>query len=82
MIEIENTIGNGLGKGAFLDGHDFGSGAGNIFIYVNDPAPILERTMQLWDDRARANLRAAYREIKGEKYTILWPHTLKEFELI
>jgi hypothetical protein len=82
LIEIENMVGNGLGKGAFLDGHDFGSGAGNIFIYMNDPGPIFEKAMQLLDDRARAELRAAYREIKGEKYTILWPPTLKEFELI
>ena len=73
---------DGLGKGAFLDGHDFGSGAGNIFIYVNDPGPIFDKAMQLLDDRARAELRAGYRELDGEEYEVLWPHTLKAFELI
>jgi len=82
LIEIENAIGNGLGKGAFLDGHDFGSGEGDIFIHTDEPNPTFQKALQLLDEATRNKLRSAYRELKGEKYTVLWPPSLKEFKLM
>ena len=59
---------------AKVDGHDVGSGERNIFIFTSDPAatfhqarPVLEREYQL------ESVTAAYREVEGEQFTVIWP---------
>ena len=74
MVALEDDLAEELGDSADVDGHDFGSGTGNIFIFTSDPAvtfqrvrPVLERTEQL------QAVTAAYREVEGERYTVIWP---------
>ena len=74
MVAMENELTEELGDSADVDGHDFGSGETNIFIFTSDPAatfhrvrPVLKRTQQL------QAVTAAYREADGEHYTVLWP---------
>ena len=73
-----------LGDSADVDGHDVGSGETNIFIYTSDPAatfhqarPVLARRQQL------QSVTAAYRDVEGETFTVIWPEgSPKEFRVI
>ena len=74
MIALEDDLSAQLGDSADVDGHDCGSGEANIFIFTTDPAatfqrmrPVLERARQL------QAVTAAYREVDGERYTVIWP---------
>jgi hypothetical protein len=66
-----------------VDGHDMGSGEINIFIFTNTPGETFRRIRPLLGEHGpRAEYRAAYREVRGDSYTILWPEDLTEFEVI
>src|SRR5262249_16812122 len=83
-IALERALTEVLGDSAAVDGHDIGSGEGNIFICTSDPAttflrakPVLERRQCL------ENVTAAYRQVDGEEYTVIWPEgTSTEFRVI
>ena len=66
-----------------VDGHDMGSGEMNIFIYTNTPVKTFERIRPLIGEHGpRPDYRAAYREVRGEDYTIVWPTDLQEFGVV
>jgi len=74
MIALEKDLTEQLGDSADVDGHDCGSGETNIFIFTLDPTatfqrvkPVLERTRHL------QAVTAAYREVDGDQYTVIWP---------
>ena len=74
MVALEDDLTEELGDSADVDGHDAGSGETNIFIFTSDPAatfhrvrPVLERTQRL------QAVTAAYREVEGERHTVIWP---------
>ena len=74
MIALEHELGQQVGGSADVDGHDCGCGETNIFIFTPDPAgtfqrvsPVLERAQQL------QAVTAAYREVDGERYIVIWP---------
>jgi|SRR5688572_11656416 len=74
MVALEDELIEALGDAADVDGHDIGSGETNIFILTADPVaafglakPVLERTRRLRE------VTAAYREAKGDRYTVIWP---------
>ena len=74
LVALEDELTEELGDSADVDGHDFGSGTGNIFIFTSDPAvtfqqvrPVLERRQEL------QAVTAAFREVEGEHYTVIWP---------
>ena len=74
MIALEDELSEQLGDVADVDGHDCGSGETNIFIFTPDPAatfqrmrPVLERARQL------KAVTVAFREVDGERYTVIWP---------
>jgi hypothetical protein len=78
MVALEDDLTEELGDSADVDGHDCGSGEANIFIFTSDPAatfqrirPVLERTAHL------QSVTAAYREVDGERYTVIWPEGLR-----
>ncbi|MCR1162150.1 hypothetical protein NEK97_11815 [Paenarthrobacter sp. UW852] len=57
-----------------VDGHDFGSGEMNIFVYTERPMEAFEDVMTLLSSRSRwSDARAAYRPIDAEEFVILWP---------
>ena len=79
MIALEDELAEELGDSADIDGHDVGSGETNIFILTSDPVatfcrmkPVLERTRHL------QAVTVAYREVKGERYTVIWPEGSQE----
>ena len=74
MIALEVLLTKALGSAAEVDGHDCGSGEMNLFIHTDEP----EKTFQLIRDVVAnwdffPNLVAAYRELAGEQYSVLWP---------
>jgi hypothetical protein len=82
-VALEDELIEELGDAADVDGHDVGSGETNIFIFTSDPAatfhrarPVLERRQQL------QAVTAAYREVEGEQFTVLWPEgSRREFSV-
>jgi hypothetical protein len=79
MVALEDELTEQFGDSAEVDGHDLGSGESNIFIFTSDPAatfqrarPVLERRQQL------DSVTAAYREVGGEQFTVIWPEDSRE----
>jgi hypothetical protein len=77
VVAIEDEFIELLGQPA-VDGHDIGMGECNIFIFTDDPnatftavKPVLRRNGHL------KTIKAAYRDVEGEDYTILWPRNFK-----
>jgi hypothetical protein len=74
MITLEEQLTKALGSSAEVDGHDSGSGEMNIFIHTDEPEKTFKRIRDVVAKREFfPNLVAAYRELSGEEYTILWP---------
>jgi hypothetical protein len=74
LIAVEQRLGDALGGGAAIDGHDMGSGEMNIFIETDRPAETFDDVQAcLGQDPLSTNLRAAYRASSGDEYTVLWP---------
>ena len=83
MIEIEDVLINGLSEESDVDGHDFGSGEMNIFIYTDNPTKTFAEIKSLIGSQDHwTDARVAYREIEKDDYTILWPKDLLEFKLL
>lgn len=74
MVALENELIQELGDSADVDGHDCGSDETNIFILTSDPAATFQRVRPVLERAAYLNsVMAAYREVEGEPYTVLWP---------
>ncbi|MGH7994659.1 MAG: hypothetical protein ACREDQ_14145, partial [Limisphaerales bacterium] len=74
MIALEDELIEKLGESAKVDGHDCGSSEMNIFIHTNEPEKSFERIRPVVAKRKLTeNLVAAYRELEGEDYIVIWP---------
>jgi len=74
MIALENELIEKLGSSAKVDGHDCGSSEMNIFIHTDEPKQVFEMIQTVVTKRRLGgNLVAAYREMAGEDYTVIWP---------
>lgn len=83
MIAIEDKLIENLSKGSKVDGHDAGSGEVNIFILTDDPALTFSEAKDILGNSDRwMSVRAAYREITKDHYTILWPEDLTDFDVV
>ncbi len=82
MIELENCIIAGLENFGEVDGHDMGMGKMNIFVRTDHPKLAFERIKLLVGTRDfMPELKAAFRDVGKDNYTILHPHDLARFEL-
>jgi len=82
MVEAENRIEEALKGIASVDGHDSGSGEGNIFIHTKTPETDVQTALDCLEEHVRDEAKAAYREIEGESFVILRPPGLKEFRVL
>ena len=74
MIALEQQLIELLGSSAKVDGHDCGSGEMNIFIHTDAPENTFERIRGVLAERELfLKLVAAFRELKGDEYSVLWP---------
>ena len=82
LVRMEDGVSGVLGHLATVDGHDFGSGEMNIFIGTDHPALAFSEAQTTLSHHQRwAEVRAAYREPPGDRYTVLWPTGLVEFSI-
>ena len=74
MIALEDELIEKLGTSAKFDGHVSGSGEMNIFIHTDEPKKVFGMIRPVMGKRRLVeNLVAAYREMAGEDYTVVWP---------
>ena len=82
LVSFEELLRQQLGGRAVVDGHDFGSGEFNIFILTNDArltfrlAAEIARTQGLFDA-----IRAGYRAIDADDFSVLWPPESGNFSI-
>jgi hypothetical protein len=82
LIELEETIIKGLGNLGKVDGHDAGSGQMNIFIFTDQPQSASGRVKQILGTKDfMPDLKAAFRMIGKDEFTILHPATLTQFAI-
>ncbi len=82
LMELEKALEGALGASAEVDGHDFGTGQMNVFIYTDTPDLAFAKAQASLGGTANWNqVRAAYREVTGEDYQVLWPLGLTTFEV-
>lgn len=74
MIAFEDRLIACMPKTCDVDGHDIGSGTINFFVYTDAPEAA-HRTFRkyLGTNAVERRLRIAYRTVKGETFTNLWP---------
>ncbi|MEA3211932.1 MAG: hypothetical protein QOE70_4989 [Chthoniobacter sp.] len=73
-VALEDDLIQELGDSADVDGHDVGSGETNIFIFTSDPAATFLRARTVLQRRQQLkSVVAAYREVEGEQFTVIWP---------
>lgn len=72
-----------LGSGVNVDGHDMGAGVVNVFVLTADPVGSFKRAQPVIAvfPELDAKLRAAFRNLAGDDYSILWPPELTRFKL-
>ena len=73
LVELEDMLRYELGDSGLVDGHDFGSGQMNIFILTASPRATFEVVKATLAPTRLTKLKAAYRSLATESYTILWP---------
>lgn len=82
MVEFEEAIMESLGNLGVVDGHDAGSGEMNIFILTDYPTRAFERIKELLGTRDfLADLKAAFRVVGKDEFTILQPADLTSFAI-
>ena len=82
MIEIEETIIRGIGPLGKVDGHDAGSGEMNIFIFTDEPQVAFDRIKSVLGTRDfMPDLKAAFRQIGSDNFTIVHPEGLAHFSI-
>jgi hypothetical protein len=82
LTAFEEALTNSLSATDEVDGHDFGSGEFNIFIRTNNPTKAFEAAEKIRQKELPDRIpSAAYREIDGEDFVILWPPELKSFSV-
>lgn len=67
LIEIEEKIENLVGSSHEVDGHDFGSGEMNIFIYTDNPNGDFELIKSTLIANVENTMKVAFREVEGER---------------
>jgi hypothetical protein len=82
MIELEERIIEDLGDVGEVDGHDAGSGEMNIFVLTNRPKLAFERVKNVVrTSDLMPVLKAAYREVGEDEFSILHPEGLNRFSV-
>jgi hypothetical protein len=83
IVNIEDLLIAKLKGQSEVDGHDFGSGEANSFIYTDDPHRTLNQIRSiLADHQFWPSTVIAFRETQGTDYTFLWPEGTTEFKVL
>ena len=78
LVALEDRLISDLGSSADVDGHDFGSGEANIFIFTSEPEMTFYRVYgRLQQDGRLQSVIAAHRPVDDSNYTVIWPKDSK-----
>lgn len=82
LIELEDNIIAGLSNLGKVDGHDMGVGEMNIFIRTDHPKVAFDRIKVLLGTQDfMPDLKAAYRDVGRDNFTVLYPTGLEHFSI-
>jgi hypothetical protein len=82
MIELENSIITELENLGEVDGHDMGNSEMNIFVRTDNPTLAFEKIKLLIGMKDfMPELKAAFRDVGEDNFTILHPSGLTHFEI-
>jgi hypothetical protein len=82
LIELEDSIIAGIGTLGEVDGHDMGLGVMNIFVRTDHPTLAFQQMQSLLVTKDfMPDVKAAYRDVGQDNYTILYPVGLSHFAL-
>lgn len=81
LVDFENHLIREVEGIAEIDGHDIGVGELNIFVLTDDIDSTIKRIEPLFENEIKKTLKAAYREVDGEQYHVLYPSGLKDFHV-
>lgn len=83
LFEIEEYLNEEL-TCAEVDGHDIGSGQMNIFILTDSPIETFKQAKNILKKRNSflSGIKIAYRDIGRNKFILLWPKGLENFDVI
>ena len=73
LIDLEDKIEAQMGSEHEVDGHDFGGGEMNLFIFTNDATDAFDKIQKIISVTTYPGLKAAFRHVEGDEYTLLWP---------
>ena len=83
LLVIENKLELALRYKHQVDGHDIGSGEMNIFIHTTDPTEAFRVSKDVLSEKDLEIVTVAFRELDGDKYSVLWPEKFDgEFRII
>ena len=83
VVAMTDDLEQALIDVADVDGWDFGSGEMNIFVYTDDPQAAFDLARAALELQGRAaEVRAAYRDVDGDDFTVLWPEGLGSFDVL
>ena len=76
LIEIEDSLIEGLSGRVDVTGHEIGRDEADIFIDTDDPQETFEKAKSILASLGYLDgVRAAFREISEDESTVLWPQT-------
>jgi len=79
LVTLEDNLQRIVEPIAEVDGHDIGSGEINIFILTADPVATFERAKPFLSDASLLhNVDSAYRDLRSDKYIVVWPESSTE----
>jgi hypothetical protein len=79
LVSLEDKLQEVIEQIGDVDGHDMGSGEANIFVLTADPIATFERAKPLLSEASLLNtVRAAYRDVRSDVFTVLWPERSTE----
>jgi hypothetical protein len=82
LIELEDRIIAGLNNLGKVDGHDMGVGEMNIFIRTDQPKLAFEKIKVLLGTQDfMPDLKAAYRDVGKDNFTVIYPAGLTHFSI-
>ncbi len=82
LVALEGQLSAALQSKGEVDGHDFGSGEKNVFVLTNDPTGVFEVAKTVVEASGLLDrLRAAYRPVESDTYTVLWLAGLRDFSV-
>jgi hypothetical protein len=81
LIAMEDALTAKLGDD-IVDGHDAGSGEMNIFMFTTSPESTFEKCLTVLTESQAKGMKAAYRLVSGDDYTVIWPkNSTESFEI-